>query len=267
LNLRGTVPGNKKGQCVFSAFLLAVFAVFLAEMGDKTQLLAMAFSTRYRWHTVLWAIAVATAVNHLLAVIAGNLVTDLIPIAWVKLLAAASFLLFGLWTLHDDTGPEARRQSSASPFLTVGIAFFLAEMGDKTQLMTMTLAADEAARVGGMGAIDKARQILPVWLGSTTGMILADAVGILAGVVLHKRIPTHVVKWVAAATFAVFGLLGLHESLDLVLPKGMTLHHGLLLGLIPVMIVLMIFIARKSARRAREAATSNPVSESETGGT
>ena len=237
---------------MLTAFVIAVFAVFLAEMGDKTQLLAMAFSTRYRWTTVLWAVAVATALNHLLAVVAGNVITSIIPIDWIKLLAALSFLLFGLWTLHDDTRPETAGRSGASPFLTVGLAFFIAEMGDKTQLMTMTLAADQAARVGGYGLVVKARQILPVWSGTTVGMILADGVGILAGVVLHKRIPTRVVKWVAAATFAFFGMLGLHQALDAVLPGNVVAHHAILIALAPIMVLLMILIARRSARRTAQ---------------
>ena len=85
-------------------------------------------------------------------------------------------------------------------------------------------------------------------------MIIADAIGILVGIVLNKRIPMHIVKWVAAVTFAVFGMLGIHASLDLLLPKGVTMHHGYLLGLIPVLALLMIMIARRSARRARVAA-------------
>ncbi len=239
---------------MLTAFAIAVFAVFLAEMGDKTQLLSMAFSTRYRWYTVLWAVAVATALNHLLAVVAGNMITSIVPIDWIKLLAALSFLLFGLWTLHDDTSPEAGGRTGASPFLTVGLAFFIAEMGDKTQLMTMTLAADQAARIGGHGFLAKAQQILPIWSGTTVGMILADGVGILAGVVLHKRIPTRVVKWVAAATFAFFGMLGMHESLDVLLPKETMARHAVLIVLIPMMVALMLLIARRSARRAACAA-------------
>jgi Ca2+/H+ antiporter, TMEM165/GDT1 family len=235
---------------MLAAFTLSMAAVVLAEMGDKTQLLAMAFAARYRWQTVLWAVTVATLVNHLLAVVAGNMLTSIIPIVWVKLLAAVSFLLFALWTLHDDSTPESRSKSSASPFMTVAVAFFIAEMGDKTQLMTMTLAADQAAKIEGTGLLVKVQQIMPVWMGTTVGMIIADAIGIIIGIVLHKRIPTHAVKWVAAITFAVFGMLGMRESLDLVLEKGTTIHHYILWGSIPVLAVLMILIARNSARRA-----------------
>ena len=243
-----------KGADMLTAFGISVVAVVLAEMGDKTQLLAMAFATRYRWQTVLWAVAVATLLNHFLAVVTGNVITNIVPIEWIKLLAALSFLLFGLWTLHDDTTPGSMQRAATSPFMTVAIAFFIAEMGDKTQLMTMTLAADQVAKVGGAGLAAKIQQIVPVWMGTTCGMIIADAIGILVGIVLNKRIPTHIIKWVAAITFAVFGLLGIHASLDLLLPKGVTLHHGGLIGLIPVTALLMIMIARRSARRARVAA-------------
>lgn len=235
---------------MLTAFGLSVFAVVLAEMGDKTQLLAMAFATQYRWQTVLWAVAAATLANHLLAVIAGNVITSIVPIEWVKLLAALSFLLFGLWTLHNDTAPGSRPHSATTPFMTVAIAFFIAEMGDKTQLMTMTLAVDQAAKVGGAGLAVKIQQIMPVWMGTTCGMIIADAIGVLVGIVLNKRIPTQIVKWVAAIAFAVFGLLGLHESLDLLLPNKPIIHHGCLLGLIPVLALLMIMIARRSTQRS-----------------
>jgi putative Ca2+/H+ antiporter (TMEM165/GDT1 family) len=234
---------------MLSAFGLSVVAVVLAEMGDKTQLLAMAFATRYRWQTVLWAVTAATLLNHFLAVVTGNLITNLIPIEWVKLLAAVSFLLFALWTLHDDTTPDSAKRSARTPFMTVAIAFFIAEMGDKTQLMTMTLAADQATKVVATGLIGKAQEIIPVWMGTTVGMIIADAIGIGVGIVLHKHIPTHFVKWIAALTFAAFGLLGMHESLDGVLPEGFTGHHVYLIAGTPVLLLLMVLTAWNSARR------------------
>ena len=240
------------------AFLPSLVFVTLAEMGDKTQLLAMAFATRFRWQTVLWAVLAATLLNHLLAVAAGNVITSFIPIAWVKLLAALSFLAFGLWTLHDDSAPETGKGSRASPFMTVAVAFFLAEMGDKTQIMTMTLAADQAAQGAAQGWAGRALQVFPVWMGTTAGMMIADAIGIVAGIVLHKRIPTHAVKWVAAIAFALFGMLGLHESLDLVLPIGCTIHHLLLAGFVPVLAVLMFLVARANARRTRTGGDAHP---------
>jgi putative Ca2+/H+ antiporter (TMEM165/GDT1 family) len=96
---------------VIHSFLLATVAVVLAEMGDKTQLLAMAFATRFRWHTVLWAVCAATLVNHLMAVVVGNIVTQVLPLAWIKLAAAVSFVVFALWTpsTKSRTGADGAR--------------------------------------------------------------------------------------------------------------------------------------------------------------
>ena len=124
-----------------SAFWASLIFVVLAEMGDKTQLLAMAFATRYKATTVLWGVFVATALNHLLAVAVGNYLTTFIPLAWIQIAAAASFILFGLWTLRGDRLEGEDERFSFSPFWTVAIAFFVAEMGDKTQLATVALAA------------------------------------------------------------------------------------------------------------------------------
>jgi putative Ca2+/H+ antiporter (TMEM165/GDT1 family) len=214
---------------MLSAFLLATVAVVLAEMGDKTQLLAMAFATRFRWQTVLWAVLAATLVNHLLAVALGNVITQFLPLDWIKLVAAGSFI-FALWTIRGDALHGEDQRQGSSPFWTVAVAFFIAEMGDKTQLMTIALAADEAVKIGGAGWLAKCQQIIPVWMGTTTGMMIADAFGIVVGIVLHKHIPEKTVKWVAALCFAGFGLIGLHDALDHVLEPGATSHHPCLIA-------------------------------------
>jgi putative Ca2+/H+ antiporter (TMEM165/GDT1 family) len=183
-----------------TAFLTSLAFVVLAEMGDKTQLLAMAFAARIRWQTVLWAVFWATAANHLFAVLAGNYLTQIFPMRSIEIAAASSFILFGLWTLRGDKLEDEDKRNRFSPFWTVAIAFFLAEMGDKTQLATVALAADF-------------RTVVPVWSGTTTGMLIADAVGIVIGVVLHKRLPEKQIKWFAAGTFILFGVWGLYEAL------------------------------------------------------
>jgi putative Ca2+/H+ antiporter (TMEM165/GDT1 family) len=189
-----------------TAFLTSLAIVFLAEMGDKTQLLAMAFATRFRWQTVLWGVFAATVANHLFAVLVGNYLTELIPLASIKIAAAASFILFGLWTLRGDELGGEDKKFNFSPFWTVTIAFFLAEMGDKTQLATVALAAEF-------------HTVVPVWIGTTTGMLIADAVGIVAGIVLHKKIPEKQIKWFAAIVFIAFGLWGLYGPLMSALEK------------------------------------------------
>jgi putative Ca2+/H+ antiporter (TMEM165/GDT1 family) len=183
-----------------TAFLTSLAIVFLAEMGDKTQLLAMAFATRFRRQTVLWGVFAATVANHLLAVLVGNYLTDIIPLVYIKSAAAASFILFGVWTLRGDELHDEDKRFNFSPFWTVTAAFFLAEMGDKTQLATVALAAEF-------------QTVMPVWMGTTTGMMIADAIGIIVGIVLHKKIPGKQVKWFAAFVFIAFGIWGLYESL------------------------------------------------------
>ena len=183
-----------------TAFLLSMSFVVLAEMGDKTQLLAMAFATRYKATTVLWAVFWATLFNHLLAVVVGNYLTNFIPIQYIQVAAAVSFILFGFWTIRGDELNDEDKRFSFSPFWTVAIAFFIAEMGDKTQLATVALAA-------------KYQSIIPVWMGTTTGMVIADAIGIVIGIVIGKKIPERVVKWFAAIIFILFGLIGLYQYL------------------------------------------------------
>ncbi len=169
-------------------------------MGDKTQLLAMAFATRFHWYIVLMAVFGATAANHLLAVMVGHYLDNLIPIGYIRVGTAVSFILFGLWTIRGDKLQGEENKYKFSPFWTVAIGFFIAEMGDKTQLATVTLAA-------------KYNAILPVWLGTTTGMVVADAIGIVVGIALGKKIPDRLIKWVAALIFIGFGIVGLYESL------------------------------------------------------
>ncbi|MDF2571596.1 MAG: hypothetical protein K0R55_3200 [Sporomusa sp.] len=183
-----------------TAFLTSLVFVVLAEMGDKTQLLAMAFATRYKWQTVMWGVFAATILNHLFAVVVGNYLTSLIPLNYIQIAAAVSFIIFGLWTIRGDKLDGEDKASKSSPFWTVAIAFFIAEMGDKTQLATVALAA-------------QFNTIIPVWLGTTTGMMVADGIGIIIGIVLGKRIPERTVKWFAAIIFILFGLFGLYEYL------------------------------------------------------
>lgn len=185
---------------MLTAYLASLGFVVLAEMGDKTQLLAMAFASRYKWQTVMWGVFVATLVNHLLAVVTGNYLTRLIPLSYIQIAAAASFILFGLWTLRGDTLEGEDKRFNYSPFWTVAVAFFFAEMGDKTQLATVALATQYQSIVG-------------VWLGTTSGMLVADAIGIIVGIVLGKRIPERFIKWFAAIIFIGFGVVGLYQTL------------------------------------------------------
>jgi Ca2+/H+ antiporter, TMEM165/GDT1 family len=188
-----------------AAFIGSFFFVVLAEMGDKTQLLAMAFASKYSWYKVLIAVFLATILNHALAVAAGRFLTTVVPLDIISFAAALSFIGFGLWTIRGDTlEAHDKKASRFGPVVTVGIAFFLAEMGDKTQLATISLAVEY-------------RTMLNVLMGTTLGMVVADAAGIVIGVVMRKHIPEKTIKWVAAGIFILFGLSGMHAALSVYL--------------------------------------------------
>jgi putative Ca2+/H+ antiporter (TMEM165/GDT1 family) len=213
-------------------FIASFLFVVLAEMGDKTQLLAMAFATRFPAKTVLAGVLVATLLNHLLAVVLGNWLTSVVPFDGIQIAASASFILFGLWTLRGDKLEGEDKKYAFSPFWTVAVAFFFAEMGDKTQLATVALAA-------------KYHSIIPIWLGTTAGMLVADAFGIIVGVVLGKKIPDRFVKWFAAAIFIFFGVAGFYATLPRSLLTPQLIAGGLL-----VIVLLIGLVVRSDHRKS-----------------
>jgi putative Ca2+/H+ antiporter (TMEM165/GDT1 family) len=180
-------------EIIGSSFLL----VAASEMGDKTQLLAFSLAARYRrpW-TVLGGILVATILNHALAATAGSWVAAQIPPRLLAGVLGASFIAFGLWTLKPDTLDEARAPDRFGPFLTTTVLFFLAEMGDKTQLATVALAA----RYG---------SVVAVTLGTTAGMLAADGLAVFLGERLAARVQLRWVRLAAAALFLAFGAVAL----------------------------------------------------------
>lgn len=181
------------------AFLLSTAVIFVAELGDKSQLMAMTFATRYRARDVLLGLTAATAVVHLASVGIGYAIGDAFGDyqGAIEIGAGIAFLGFALWTLRGDelTEDDERKARSATgrAVLVVAVFFFLAELGDKTMLATITLATQE----GWFGT----------WLGSTLGMVAADALAIGVGAVLGRRLPERAITYGAAALFALFGLL------------------------------------------------------------
>jgi putative Ca2+/H+ antiporter (TMEM165/GDT1 family) len=226
---------------MLTALVTSTVFVVLAEMGDKTQLLAMAFASRYRWQTVMWGVFVATLCNHLLAVLVGNYLTVFIPMHWVQIAAAASFILFGLWTLRGDTLEGEDKRFKFSPFWTVAVAFFFAEMGDKTQLATVALAS-------------RFNTIVPVWFGTTIGMLIADGIGIIVGIVLGKKIPERGIKWFAALVFMGFGIAGLWDALPRNYLTPWTITCGILLIVLLTVAVLRMANGNKKEVERPDAA-------------
>jgi putative Ca2+/H+ antiporter (TMEM165/GDT1 family) len=186
-----------------AALALSFAVIFVAELGDKSQLMALTFATRFKPVPVLIGITVATALVHLVSVGIGYGLGATLPTGLIALIAGLAFLAFGAWTLRGDVLTEEEKtraeRTNGSAVLAVGGAFFLAELGDKTMLATITLATQH----GWFGT----------WLGSTLGMVAADALAILVGRLLGKHLPERVIKFGAAALFAIFGIWLIVEAI------------------------------------------------------
>ena len=165
-----------------------------AEMGDKTQLIAFSLATRYRrpW-TVMLGILLATLLNHALAATAGVWAARLIPPAALAVLLGLSFISFGVWTLVPDTIEEPGQRPGWGPLASTCVIFFLAEMGDKTQLATVALGARYASTA-------------LVTAGTTLGMLAADGLAVFTATKLGRVVPIRWVRLVAAGLFFLFGL-------------------------------------------------------------
>ena len=202
------------------AFLVATILITLAELGDKTQLLALVLATRYKAWQVLVGIFAATLLIHFFSTLAGGLVGSLVPQAVLTWTAGLLFVGFGIWTLRGDSVDEGEQTAPDrfGPILTTGIAFFLAEIGDKTQIMTMTIAADPGAALrtfggfasgwlpAGLAPPTGAAAFWGVWLGSTVGMMIADGIAILVGSVLGKKLPERLITRISGVVFILFGV-------------------------------------------------------------
>jgi putative Ca2+/H+ antiporter (TMEM165/GDT1 family) len=186
-----------------AATALSFAVIFVAELGDKSQLMALTFATRFRPWPVLIGISVASAVVHLVSVGIGYGLGAALPTGWISLVAGLAFLIFGGWTLRGDTLTDAERgkaeRATGSAILAVGGAFFMAELGDKTMLATITLATEH----GWVGT----------WIGSTAGMVAADALAILVGRLLGRHLPEKIIKYGAAVLFAIFGIWLIAEAI------------------------------------------------------
>ncbi|MDI1296988.1 MAG: TMEM165/GDT1 family protein [bacterium] len=179
------------------AFLTSASLVALAEMGDKTQLLAMLLATRFRKPVpIILGIFVATIANHFLAALLGHSIAGILTQPWFRYAVAISFIAMAAWTLVPDTFDEdapLKAPSRAGVFLTTLVAFFLVEMGDKTQVATIALGA-------------QFDNLLAVTAGTTLGMMLANVPAVLFGEALSKHVPMRALQVGAALLFLLLGL-------------------------------------------------------------
>jgi putative Ca2+/H+ antiporter (TMEM165/GDT1 family) len=179
------------------AFFVSAGIVALAEIGDKTQLLAIVLSARYRRPLpIIAGILFATIANHALAGLVGRLVMASVSPTWLKAGLAAAFAGMAIWILVPETLEDLETPAGArfGIFGTTVIAFFLAEMGDKTQIATVALAARYSS-------------VLAVVSGTTIGMLLANVPAVFLGNRLAERLPVRLVHAVAAAIFAVLAVM------------------------------------------------------------
>jgi len=194
----------RRGVISLEAFLVSLGTVAVAEIGDKTQLLALILAVRFRAPlAVVAGIFVATVANHALAALVGTLIaewlTDLV-LAWVL---GLSFLAMGVWALIPDAPPsedEMKAPTRFGPFPATTVAFFFVEMGDKTQIATAALAAHY-------------QSLVLVALGTTLGMMVANVPAVYLGEAAAKRVPLRVVRAVTAAIFIVLGLAAIGGAL------------------------------------------------------
>lgn len=219
----------------------AFFLIFIAEMGDKTQILAMAFATRYPVKKVLAGIFFGALLNHGLAVALGSYISNFVPINTIQIIAGAAFVGFALWTLktEDDEEEEEGAKVKFGPVLTVASAFFIGELGDKTQLTAITLATD-------------ARYPLFILCGTVLGMIVTGGIGIIIGKKLGDKIPEFAIKIIAASVFMFFGTTKLYQTLpDSVLTP---VNMGLFAVVTAVAVFVLLRPEMKKRRMGRESA-------------
>ena len=175
-------------------FLETFILVFLAEMGDKTQLMLMTLATKYSIIEVLLGIFLGVFLNHCSAVFIGSCISNLIDEYLLQLFAGVIFIIFGIITIVFEDEGKSKKQYSLGPVITIALTFFLGEMGDKTQLTCMTLSMD-------------AHYPSVVLAGSVTAMLAIGLAGIIIGTSLTKFVPSYIIKTISGLIFIVFGII------------------------------------------------------------
>ena len=187
-------------------FFKVFLTEFIAEMGDKTQLMLIALTSKYKLRDIILGTAAAILVLNGLAVLAGGFVSEFIPDWLIKTIAALAFLYFAASTIAGEEQEEGSGKSKIkfAP-LAVFCTFFIAELGDKTQLTAITFGANE-----GMSAA------LVVWIGCSLGLFAADILGMLVGYLLKSKTPDGLLNTLAFAIFSIFGVFTLYQGLKLI---------------------------------------------------
>ncbi len=223
--------------------LRAFFFIFAAEMGDKTQILAMTFATQYKVQKVLLGVLIGSALNHGIAIALGSYLSSVIPLDKIQLVAGLMFVVFGLWTLKSDNEEEEKsNKKSFGPVITVAIAFFLGELGDKTQLTAMTLGTD-------------ANYPIFILFGTVLGMLATSSLGIFVGSIIGDKVPEFAIKLVSSGIFLFFGTLKLFQTAA---PRYIT---GLNIIIYFMILAVSVYLLLRPALNARKLGIKLPMQE------
>lgn len=209
---------------ILHTFLL----IFLAEMADKTQLMMMALTNKYRMRSVVIGMVLGVITISGLSVLAGDLIGDMIPMYMVKLCAALMFLVFGLVNLFPGKEEGGTTINLHFPVCSIALTFLLAELGDKTQLATVAVAADHM------------QDHFPIFIGASLGLIFANLVGIFAGKLIFSHMSEDIVKVVSSFIFFVFGSINVFEVLPGNLP---------IICIYSVVLILIAYFCYEKSRR------------------
>lgn len=181
-------------------FIKAFLLIFITEMGDKTQIIAMTFASQYKIKDVLTGVVLGVILNHGLAIVLGNYISKIFPVSLIQILGGLLFVCFGILSLKDENMDKEEENKKFNPIFAVALAFFIGEFGDKTQLTAMTLGAE-------------GQYPLLILMGTTLGMIGTSSIGILIGSKIEDKLPDMPLKILVSIIFVLTGSIKLYKWL------------------------------------------------------
>lgn len=218
-------------------FWKVLLTEFIAEMGDKTQLMLVAMTSKYKMRDILLGTGAAILVLNGIAVLAGGMVSEVVPTWLIRLIAAGAFLFFAATTLKGDEEEEEEVKDNGKikiAAMSVFSTFFVAELGDKTQLTAITFGANEGLEAA-----------VVVWLACSIGLFAADIIGMLVGYLLKNKMPEGVLNTIAFCIFSVFGILTWREGVTLLLGAGSTWIPVITVIVAVIFIIVCLNLYRK----------------------